>query len=310
MSAVIRSLKTVPSPQRERTGIPGPEKATPGTSPMSIAREPFVQFIVLGALIWVGVEYWNVHHDRYRIQVGSAERQRIATTYQQQFGQLPTPIQLRRLIDRYVREEIFLREGLALRLEKDDEIVRRRIVQKYEFLKTDLAVPDSPGPGVLGRWYEQNKFHYLSPQRVAFAHVYFSPDRVGDAAAITRALKVLKKLRLSGVSRAPDFGDAFPGPSDVGALAPEEAVRLFGQSELSNHIFKAPLGQWAGPYRSGYGWHLIYVTGHSPPVLPPLGEIRERVLADYMDEQRRLLNEQAYEELRARYIVRDDGAVP
>jgi peptidyl-prolyl cis-trans isomerase C len=309
VSAVIRSLKAVPSPHRESNGIPGPKKATTGTLLMFIAREPFFQFIVLGVLIWGGVEYWNVHHDRYTIQVGSAERQRIAATYQRQFGQLPTPIQLRGLIGRYVREEISLREGLALHLEKDDEIVRRRIVQKYDFLKTDLGVPDSPGSSELERWYEQNKLRYLTPQRVAFAHIYFSPDRAGDAAAKTRALKVLKRLRLTGVSRAADFGDAFPGPSDVGALAPDEAVRLFGQSELSEQLFKAPEGQWAGPYRSGYGRHLIYVTGHSRPVLPPLGEIRERVLTDYMDEQRRLWNDQAYEELRARYTVRDEKAV-
>ena len=299
----------MPSPHRESTCIPGPKEAATGTLLTAIAREPFVQFIVLGVLIWGGVEYWNVHHDRYTIQVGSAERQRIVTIYQRQFGQLPNPIQLRGLIGRYVREEIFLREGFALHLEKDDEIVRRRIVQKYEFLKTDLAMPDSPGPGVLERWYQQNELRYLSPQRLTFAHVYFSPDKAGDAAAKTRALKVLKKLRLTGVSRAPDFGDVFPGPSDVSALAPDEAVRVFGQSELSEQLFKVPVGQWAGPYRSGYGWHLIYVTGHSLPVLPPLGEIRGRVLADYMDEQRRLLNERAYEELRARYTVRDDGAV-
>jgi hypothetical protein len=265
---------------------------------------------VLGFLIWGGSEYFNVHRDRYTIHLGPTERQRIVATYLQQFGQLPTPEQIQGLIDRYIREEIFLREGLALHLEKDDEIVRRRIVQKYEFLQTDLTVLDSPRPGVLDRWFDQNKLRYLTPDRIAFAHVYFSPDKGGEAAAKSRAGNALKTLRRNHTSSTPDLGDAFPGPSDVSALAPDEAMRLFGQSELSADLFKAPVGQWTGPYRSGYGWHLIYVTGHFPSVLPSLSEIRDRVLADYMDEERRALNEQAYEKLRARYAVRDDGATP
>jgi len=148
-----------------------------------VAREPFFQFIVLGFLIWTAVDYWNAHHDRHTIHLGRAERHRIVSAYLQQFGQPPTPEQLRGLLDRYVLGEIFLREGFALNLQKDDEIVRRRIVQKYEFLQTDLTVPDSPGPGVLERWFEQNKLRYLTPDRIAFAHVYFSPDRGGDIAA-------------------------------------------------------------------------------------------------------------------------------
>src|SRR6266568_3399987 len=128
-------------------------------------HEPLFHFILLGLLIWGGGEYLNAHHDRYTIHVGSTDCQRIATTYLRQFGQAPSPEQFQGLIDRYIREEIFLREGLALGLDKDDEIVRRRIVQKYEFLQTDLAVPDSPGARVLEHWFEQNKLRYMSPDR-------------------------------------------------------------------------------------------------------------------------------------------------
>ena len=225
-------------------------------------------------------------------------------SYQQQFGELPTSAQLKELIDRRIREEIYLREGLALNLERDDEIVRRRIVQKYEFLQTDLAAPADPDPAVLQQWYEKNRLRYLTPERVAFTQVYFSPDMHGDQAARLRALQVLAKLRATHVSRAPDTGDAFPGPSDVGALTPEEATRLLGDSELSHALFKVPASQWEGPFRSGFGWHLVQVTGHQPPVLPALREIHDRVLADYLEQQRQVLSERAYEKLRAKYTVR------
>jgi peptidyl-prolyl cis-trans isomerase C len=306
-SSVVHSLMAAPSPQVKSGTSPEPKRVTARASLRLIAREPIAQFVVLGLLIWGSAEYRSTQQDRYIIHIGSAQRQRIAVTYLQQFGQFPTPRQLQGLIDRYIREEIYLREGLALQLDKDDEIVRRRIVQKYEFLQSDLAVPDSPGSGVLERWFEQNQLRYLTPERVAFSQVYFSADKEGEEAGRVRALKVLKDLRGMHTSRAPGLGDAFPGPSDVGALAPEEAARLFGKSEFAEQLFKLPVGQWAGPYRSGYGWHLVYVTGHLPPVLPPLTQIREQVLADYLEEQRRILNGRAFEKLRAQYTIRDDG---
>jgi len=86
-----------------------------------------------------------------------------------------------------------------------------------------------------------------------------------------------------------------------------EAIRLFGESELSAQVFKLPPGRWAGPFRSGYGWHLVYVTRHWPSSLPTLAEVHERALADYLAEQRRLLNIRAFENLRAKYNIVHDG---
>jgi hypothetical protein len=159
----------------------------------------------------------------------------------------------------------------------------------------------------LEHWFEENQLRYVAPERVAFSQTYFSADQENEAAAKGRAIKVLKTLRRMHASRAPGLGDAFPGPADLGALAPDEAARLFGQSELSEQLFKLPVSQWAGPYRSGYGWHLVYVTAHLPPVLPPLAEIHERVLADYLENERRMLNDRTFAKLRAQYTIRVDA---
>jgi peptidyl-prolyl cis-trans isomerase C len=310
ISAVVRQLKV----------SPGSQNSDPASSPSKSGRarrylaqtahEPFVQFLLLGLLIWGGLEYLSAERDRYVIQIGATERQRIADTYARQFGQPPTGEQLAGLIERYVREEIYWREGLALRLDQDDEIVRRRIVQKYEFLQTDLGVTDPPGDGVLQQWFEQHLASYLNPQRIAFTHVYFSMDRDGEQAARARAIGVLKEVRARGAARAADQGDPFPGPTDVSALAPEEAGRLFGQSPLTEALFELPVGQWSGPLRSGYGWHLVYIMSRSPPRLPLLADIRERVLTDYQDEQRRLSDARRFEALKARYTIRADEVRP
>jgi peptidyl-prolyl cis-trans isomerase C len=308
MPTVVHQLKIPAEPSTQGVSIPSRGHASGMRWWLAfIAREPFFQFAMLGLVIWSGVEFWSTDHSRYTIHIGPAEWQRIATTYLQQYGQPPTSAQLRGLIDRQIREEIFLREGLALHLDQGDEIVRRRIVQKYEFLQTDLAVADPPPAEALERWFDENKPRYETPERVAFSQVYFSVDHQSEEAAQSRATRALEKLRGMGVSRAPDLGDAFPGPADVSAVSPEEARRLFGESDLSQALFKLPMGQWSGPYRSGYGWHLIYVTGLTPPALPALTDIRGRALADYLEEERRNANAVHFEKLRAQYTIRYDG---
>jgi hypothetical protein len=303
----MHSLKSAASPETAPSAASEARKSWVRAAVDFAVREPFFQFLVLGLLIWGGVEYWQGHESRYVIHVGPAEQRRIAMTYRQQFGQMPTPQQLQGLLDRYVREEIYLREALALGLDRDDEIVRRRIVQKYEFLQTDLALADAPTDDELQHWFEQHRERYLAPARIAFSHVYFSTDRDGEQVAKARAVKVFEKLRTMQVARAPDLGDAFPGPSDLGALSKTETARLFGESELSENLFVLPSGQWSGPYRSGYGWHLVQVTGRWPAELPPLANIRDRVLADFQDEQRQLSNARAFGQLRAKYTIRYDG---
>ncbi|HWM68636.1 MAG TPA: peptidylprolyl isomerase [Steroidobacteraceae bacterium] len=291
-------------------------------------REPLLHFVALGLLIGWGTNYWNDHSERYTIHIGAAERQHITNTYLLQFGQPPQPAQLDKLIDRYVRDEILLREGLALGLDRNDEIVRRRIIQKYEFLRSDLAVPEQPAPAVLERWFDENRQRYVIPERVAFAQIYFSADRLPTAesargstagkvnsatqhhsateTAPSRALQALAQLRRTHASRAPDLGDPFPGPADVGALTQEDAVRLFGESNVSQQLFEAPIGQWSGPFRSGYGWHLVHVTNRRPPQLPSFQEVRERVLADYLTVRREALNTQNFGKLRDRYTIIED----
>nr|WP_243846350.1 peptidylprolyl isomerase [Rhizomicrobium palustre] len=211
------------------------------------------------------------------------------------------------LTDRFIRQQIFVREGKALGLDKGDEIVERRIAQKYEFLQQDLGAPDVPDDATLKRWYDAHKVQYLTGPRVAFTQVYFSPDRDGEAGAKARAEKTLATLAGGHETRAPALGDAFPGPSDLPALSKDDAVRLFGDSQLSSALVDVAPGKWVGPFRSGYGWHLVYVSHRLAPSLPGFADIKGRLADDYREEQRRLENARAYEKLRVKYRVAFEG---
>jgi peptidyl-prolyl cis-trans isomerase C len=267
-----------------------------------LAREPLVHFILLGCLFWEGSDFWSTAHERHTIRLGSAERQRIAVAYLRQFGAPPTSSELQHLIDRYVREEIFLREGLDQRLDQDDEIVRRRIIQKYEFLQSDLATPESPNELVLERWYERHKENYRNAERISFQQLYFSPDKQGWKGAERRGRRALQQLRGKSALFA-SMGDTFPGPTNLQDLEPQEVANLFGETEFSQQLLQLPIGRWAGPYRSGYGWHLVYVKEHILPRIQTLAQVHARAVADYMDERRRALNDRAIESVVRKYTL-------
>ena len=105
------------------------------------------------------------------------------------------------------------------------------------------------------------------------------------------------------VARAPELGDAFPGSIDLVDVDQDVAERLFGRNELDKAIFAAPIGDWAGPFRSGYGWHLIRVTSERPSRELPFEEVRERVEQNYLDSRRGEVNQAAFDELARKYQV-------
>lgn len=272
------------------------------------AREPFVHFLLLGAALFATSETIEHFATQYRVAVTPERVARLADTYRQQFGQAPSATQLKTLVDSYIKEEIEYRESTALGLDRDDEIVRRRLVQKYEFLQQDLQTLEDPPEQTLRAYYTAHASNYGEPAKRSFTQVYFSPDNGGDAAAKARAEAELKKLKASGADRAAEDGDVFPGPNDLADLNEGDTERLFGQSDLSRAVFTAKVGQWVGPYRSGFGWHLVRVTDARSGTTQPYEAVAPRVLDDWKASQRDSLNAKSFATLKAKYNVVVEGA--
>lgn len=267
------------------------------------AREPLLHFVLLGGAIFAASETIEHFTTQYRVVITPDRIQQLKDTYVLQYGTAPTPTQLQNLVGGYVKEEIEYRESLLLGLDRDDEIVRRRLVQKYEFLQQDLQSLDDPSDQTLRAYYAAHAGSYGQPQTRSFTQVYFSPDNGSEDQAEHRAEAELKKLNASGAARAPDDGDAFPGPTDLADLNAGDTERLFGTSDLSRAVFTARPGAWAGPFRSGFGWHLIRVTGDKPATVQPYDQVASRVLDDWRASQRETLNTKTYATLKARYNV-------
>lgn len=269
-----------------------------------ILREPLLHFFVVGLVLFLAGQAWRTAHDRHRIVVTPGRVAELAEKYRLQFGQTPSPAELESVVVRYAREEALAREGMAMGLDRDDEIVRRRIAQKVEFLHQDRALPREPSQAQLKSWFEAHAADYATPVRTTFAHVYFSPDQAGDPQA--RATQALAALR-AGAGADAVGADAFPDQAAYVRLAPDEARRLFGDSDMARRLSAAPLGAWSGPYRSGYGWHLVEVQAREAAGRPPFETVKDRVHEDYMAAAQRTANAEAIDRLLGRYrVVRED----
>jgi hypothetical protein len=281
-----------------------------------IAREPFVHFIILGAALFALNHHLEERSRFTRVTITQDQVRGIAENYRLQYGGYPSPELLNTLVDDYIKEEIFYHEALKLGLDRDDEIIRRRLVQKYEFLQQDLAAPSEPTQSQLLDYYNAHLAQYRRPETVTFTHVYFSPDLRGENGAREAARDIAENLNAQGFSRAVDEGDRFPGSYDFSALSREELGRVFGKEGLAETIFAADpnplrLGRWSPPLRSGFGWHTVYVSGRQPSRQATFNDAREDVRRDYIESERKRRNDVALEKLRKNFeIVRERSPGP
>ena len=118
----------------------------------------------------------------------------------------PTRHELDGLVDEAIREEIFYREALAQGLDRDDVVVRRRLMQKLEFVAQDLEPVPSPTDAQLQGYLQQHPDKFRTEPRYSFPQVYLNPQRHGARLA-TRQRGLLADLQASWKSMAPSRGD-------------------------------------------------------------------------------------------------------
>jgi hypothetical protein len=266
-----------------------------------VLHEPLVHFFVAGLILFALGQVIRQYSGSHRIVLTPQREAELVNRYVLQFGTRPDAGTLEELIKSDVHDEILFRQGLALGLDKDDEIVRRRIIQKMQFLLEDLRVPPEPTSSQLEGYYRAHAQRYVLPARVTFTHVYFS----GSGGAMNAQLRARAALGTLSAerSRAPGLGDPFPDLYDFSYYTREQVERLFGNTEFSAAVFNIPCGQWAGPFKSAYGWHLIYVQSRQEAENQPFAAVRDKVRADYLLDSQARANESAFSALAHQYTV-------
>lgn len=255
---------------------------------IAIIKEPLLQFLVIGALIFAASEITADWKDmRHRtIVVDKNVEDHLKSLYNVQFGTDPDAATFRHMVHDYISDEVMYREALRMGLAEQDEIIRRRLVQKMKFLLQDSSDIPDPGTAVLKRFYTEHAAGFTRPARVSFRHLYFNNDGARTPDARQRAGEALHLILSGQEQQALKVTDKFPLDDRYTELTRRGARKLFGDTDFVASLFKAPVGVWSGPVQSGYGWHLVMVQDRVDKRIRPFIEVRDQVLRKWRDEVR------------------------
>jgi parvulin-like peptidyl-prolyl cis-trans isomerase-like protein len=267
-------------------------------------REPLLHFVLLGALIFAG--YTLVSRDggdrADEILVTQAQLAMLATTFAGTWQRPPTADEMDGLIRDYVREEVAAREAVALGLDKDDTVIRRRLRQKLEFISEDLTSRAEPSERELQDYLVAHQDVFRTERRFTFAQVYLDSQRRGERLPRdTDAL--LAELEADPDLDASTLGDSLLLGNRFDALPASEVAREFGE-DFAKQLATLPIARWQGPVRSGYGVHLVRVSQRDEGEMPSLAQSREAVKREWSNAQRTAASEAFYRGLLARYSVK------
>src|SRR6202046_2837601 len=145
---------------------------------LTLLREPLLQFLVLGAALFGLFHFVDGKKAETpdRIVVSSARIAHLADGFARPWQRPPGTEELQGLIDDYIRDEVFYREGRAAGLDRDDVIIRRRVRQKMEFFAEDASVPE-PSDAQLTAYLEANPERFRTEDRLTFHQVFLSAAR-------------------------------------------------------------------------------------------------------------------------------------
>jgi hypothetical protein len=308
-----------------------------------VLRAPLVHFLAIGAALlalrgWRDPA--SLAALRPTIEIGPGALGRLREAWREEHGKSPGPAAEKTLIRDAIDEEILHREALArgydrldasvrerlarlasfvgeddgggrdalaeeaqrLGLERSDVVVRRHLVEMMRLTAARVAPEDLPSTDALAAWYARHADDFAESARIHLVHVYFALDARG-AAAGTQAAALLAELRRTGAGpeAAAGRGDPFIRGTEVEG-SPVDVARVFGAG-FARALDAAPVGSWAGPLRSPYGIHLVFVGAREARRVPDLDVVRGRVLHAWLRERSAARARETMVALRARYDV-------
>ncbi len=292
-------------------------------------RAPLVRFLAVGLVIYLGLAWVAPHLNGERAFVpdraaGSGnfakrivvEREELLAFVQMRTRQPNpqatahafdglTPEQRQSWIDRFVREEALVREARMLGLDRDDELIRRRLVQKMEFLTVGVAEGVMTlAEGDLEAFYREHVEEYRVPTILTFAHVFIRGG--GESIAPAEALALLEELNGAGVGffEALSLGDRFLYNRHYVDRTLDEVRSHFGSAMAETlSSFDPDAGRWQGPLRSDHGWHGVLLLSREDSRLPSFGEIVSSLRRDLAREQSETALEAGLENIVSQYQV-------
>jgi len=267
-----------------------------------LLTEPLLHFLVLGAGLFALHAALKVDAGPQpdEIVVTEGQVQHLAETFAKTWQRPPTRDELKGLVDGHIEDEVLAREAVKLGLHEDDTVIRRRLRQKMTFVFEDLAA--EPTEAELRAYLEQHRDRYAEDPRFTFRHVYLNPEQRGESLEADAAA-LLDDLRAAGgEADTRELGDRLLLPDAYILERKRSLAAQFGEG-FAEALDAVEPGAWAGPIRSGFGLHLVYVDERRPGGMPAYEKVERAVRRDLMHERREAANRAVLDRLLERYRV-------
>ena len=268
---------------------------------MNILKEPFFHFLIIGLVIFAVHGYLNRGISaENEIIITNDDIFRITTLYKQNWNIEPDEETLQNLISQYVDAEILYKEGLKLNLDHNDEIIKRRLKQKYEFVAQDLADLNTPSEKDLFDFYNENRKNYKTEKQFSFIQYYINPDLHIDPSK--EAQRLYQSLKKTNGDKGEFYGDQSHIPRYQAQQAFAGIRRNFGDN-FSNSIANLESKGWHPPIQSGLGYHVVYVEEIFQEAILPLESVKSDVEMDWRQDNRKKFADLLISGLRKEYKV-------
>ena len=263
----------------------------------TILKSPLLHFFALAGFIFA---LYTVLDDAPAtpapdaITLSPEEAGRLVNRFTKTWNRPPSEQEVKGLIRAWALEEAYVRDALALGLDRDDQVIRQRLKLKMQFLAESGAAAEQADDATLNAYLEENPERFRQPVRLTFSQILLPPDQAEEMPKMRAALE-------NGADPA-TLGKASLLPSSV-PMTPVPAIdRTFGDG-FGETLAGLAEDRWEGPVKSSYGLHFVRVTGRTEATLPPLAEIRGRVETEWRAAKARDMREAFEKALLARYTV-------
>jgi hypothetical protein len=269
-----------------------------------LLREPLIHFLLLGAALFAvsATLVKGTGSEPGKIIVSQSRIEHLATGFALTWLRAPTEEELDGLVRNYIIEEVSYREAMAIGLDRDDSIIRRRLQQKLELVSQNIADLTQATDEELRAFLHDHPDKFRLERRFTFRQIFLSPERhrdrlAGDAAGLLRELK--QAGQNTDVSTLGDPSLLENQFTDVEAA---EVAKQFGK-KFASALNDLPLGEWQGPVESAYGVHLLFVDERTERRTPALEEVRDIVRREWSNARQLESTQRFYDGLLKRYTV-------
>jgi PPIC-type PPIASE domain len=231
-----------------------------------IFRHRLAQFTAIGGLIFAiaprpsPARQIALHHQ----QLGALHAAEAAREGRIQISDA----RIKEIDQRTIEDELLYREGVRLGLDREDGIVRQRIVQKTLFLAEELAGASRPPTDAeLRAFFEGHRERFTRPAKIHFIQIFAHersslPEPPPGAAAGPLAI-----------------GEPAPIAPELDA-DPDQIAAALG-APFADAVSALRAGEWSGPLQSAFGWHRVHVVDRREGRPAELSEVRSSVVEQF-----------------------------